>query len=86
MSYVLFIGGAAKLKLQRLPRSDRARIAEKIHWLGMNPDDERLDVKPLQGTGLWRIRVGKWRVIYHRDDVVRVISIERIGARGDVYK
>jgi mRNA interferase RelE/StbE len=30
--------------------------------------------------------VGGWRVIYDRDDAVRVIAIEKIKPRGDAYK
>ena len=67
---------------------DRHRIAEAIHQLGIDPDDKRLNVKKMQGdvSNTWRLRLGAWRVIYAKDDKVRVIAIERIGARGDVYK
>ncbi len=30
----------------------------------------------------WRLRVGDWRVIYDQQDEVRVVSIEKIKARG----
>jgi len=46
-----------------------------------------LDIKAMKGEEkLFRLRVGDWRVIYSRDDTVRIIGIEKIGARGDVYK
>jgi len=54
--------------------------------LGKNPDNSQLDITKLKGASGYRIRVGQWRVIYDRDDVIKIISIEKIGARGDVYK
>jgi mRNA interferase RelE/StbE len=54
--------------------------------LGNNLDDVRLDVKKMQGMSAYSLRVGQWRVIFERDDDVRIISIEKIGARGGIYK
>lgn len=76
----------AEKKLQSLPRNERFRLAEKIYQLGQNPDDPALDTKPLTGTPLYRLRVGDWRIIYDRQDAVRVIAVEKIKPRGDAYK
>jgi len=86
MSYNILIKRQAKRKLQSLSRTDKARIAEKIQWLGNNPDDASLDIKKLNNQPYYRLRVGNWRVIFDRDDEVKIISIEKIKARGDVYK
>jgi len=72
--------------LKSLSRPDRFRITEKIVALGANPDDSGLDVKPLSGKGCYRLRIGDWRILYERDDEIRVIAIERIKSRGGVYK
>ena len=45
MPYTVKIKRQAKRKLRTLPRPERQRIAEKIHNLGLNPDDKELDVK-----------------------------------------
>lgn len=73
-------------KLKSLSVATRNRIAGSISMLGYNPDDKRLDVKKLSGREGYRLRVGQWRVIYDRDDHIKVIAIEKIAARGDVYK
>lgn len=44
------------------------------------------DIKRLQGYNLYRMRVGSVRVIYSIDDIVKIINIENIDNRGDVYK
>jgi mRNA interferase RelE/StbE len=86
-SYKVLLRTSAQKVLKKLELKTKTRIAEKIHRLGHNPDDPGLDIKPLKGPEkLFRLRIGDWRVIYARDDIVRIISIEKIGSRGDVYK
>ena len=45
------------------------------------------DIKPLQGysSGYYRLRVGKWRIIFTYADSTTVL-IAKIAPRGDVYK
>ncbi|MBU1691938.1 MAG: type II toxin-antitoxin system RelE/ParE family toxin [Gammaproteobacteria bacterium] len=86
MPYMLTIKQQARKKLQSLARPERFRLAEKIELLGANPDNAELDIKKLEGEPYYRMRVGNWRVIFDRQDTVRVISIEKIKPRGDAYK
>lgn len=86
MSYELIIKRKAKNTLKSLSRPDRIRITEKIMELGKDPDNPELDVKPLEGEPYFRLRVGKWRVIFDRDDEVKIIAIEKVKPRGDAYK
>lgn len=87
MEYTVLLKRCAQRKLLNLPKSERARIAEKIAWLGLNPQDKRLDVKALEGIlGNYRLRVGDWRILFSRDDVIQILTIEKIGSRGDIYK
>jgi mRNA interferase RelE/StbE len=86
VSYTLLIKKQAKKMLQCLPRPEKNRIAEKIVLMGDDPDDISLDIKKLQGEPYFRLRVGKWRIIFDRDDEIKIIAIEKIKSRGDVYK
>ena len=86
MKYTLCIKKQAQKTLQSLSRPDRNRITEKIMMLGENPDNPTLDVKPLQGEPYYRLRVGQWRVIFDRDDDVKIIAIEKVKPRGGAYK
>ena len=86
MSYQIVMRRQAAKKLQSLPGKERARLAEKIAMLGHDPDDPALDTRRLASVPLHRLRVGDWRVIYDRRDQVRIIAIEKIKPRGDVYK
>ena len=45
------------------------------------------DIKRLQGNrDLYRVRVGDMRVIYGIHEDIKIINIENIDNRGDVYK
>ena len=86
VSYTLLIKKQAKKALQSVPLPDRTRITEKIVLLGENPDNASLDIKKLQGEPYFRLRVGQWRIIFDRNNEVKIISIEKIKPRGGAYK
>ncbi len=86
MGYTLIIKRQVKKKLQSLSRPDRFRIAEKIQMLGENPDNPILDVKKLTGEPFYRLRVGQWRIIFDRQDNLKIIALETLKPRGDAYK
>lgn len=77
---ILFLSAEADMT------TDRVRIAEKIQQLGLDPDHPDLDTRKLEGEPGWRLRVGAWRIIYERQDDVKIIAIEKIKPRGDAYK
>ena len=86
VSYTLQIKKQAKKALQSVPQPDRTRITEKIVLLEKTPDNTSLDIKKLQGEPYFRLRVGQWRIIFDRDNEVKIISIEKINPRGGAYK
>jgi len=65
--------------VRRLQPKDQRRILNALYKL---PDG---DTKQLSGrNGEYRLRIGKWRVIYEfRADVIFVMEID---SRGDIYK
>jgi len=54
--------------------------------LAEDADAVTLDIKALQGRQGFRLRVGKWQVIYHKDDDAMIILAVDAGSRGDIYK
>jgi len=46
------------------------------------------NIKPLSGDlqGSYRLRAGDIRIVYSVDDAVKIVFVEVIGFRGDVYK
>jgi mRNA interferase RelE/StbE len=53
--------------------------------LGGNPDDETLDIKKPEDEPCFRLKVGDGRVIFDRQDAVRIIAVKKIKPRGDAY-
>jgi mRNA interferase RelE/StbE len=49
------------------------------------PNPRRLG-KPLRGEGLWRYRVGDYRVLCHIDDPVLTVLVVEVGHRREVYR
>lgn len=72
---------AALKFLDKQDKSQRIRLYKAIYSL---PDGR--DIKKLKGHDLFRLRIGNYRILYSIDDAVRIITIENIDNRGDVYK
>ena len=71
----------------KLPTDARQRIQEALRRLAEDANAAAtLDIKTLQGRLGFRLRVGKWRVIYHKDDDAMIILVVDAGSRGDIYK
>jgi len=76
---------AIKVK-SRMPKGISERMAKELTLIAVNPSSYQGDWKPMQGTSLWRLRVGDWRAICEVVDEVLTVFVLKIGARGDVYK
>ncbi|GBF82746.1 type II toxin-antitoxin system RelE family toxin [Aphanothece sacrum] len=74
----------AERYLQRMQPDDQLRIINALDSLISNP--LTLDIKPLKGRPEFRLRVGKYRVLFIEDQDKQVYVITAIGSRGDIYK
>ena len=84
--YELTIKKQANKALLRMPRQDATRILAQLDMLAENPDRQDMDIIALTNRSGYRLRVGRYRVIYERNDSIRVIAVEKIGHRKDVYE
>jgi mRNA interferase RelE/StbE len=70
--------------LARIDRSTSSRIRERVRQLAAEPDGLANNVVALKGGhGLFRLRVGDWRVVFTRDLVV--LFVVRVAPRGSAY-
>jgi mRNA interferase RelE/StbE len=76
---------SARRELRRCPLDIQARILPLIDGLSTSPRPS--ESRKIQGAaGLYRCRVGSYRVIYTVDDAEAVVRVTRIGHRRDVYR
>jgi mRNA interferase RelE/StbE len=85
MSYVVKLKPSAQKELDAIPQLDYSSIAKTISSLAKDP--RPLKVKKLADSGLWRIRVRDYRVVYTINDVDKTVIIVRVARRKeDTYK
>ncbi|MEV0485895.1 type II toxin-antitoxin system RelE/ParE family toxin [Streptomyces sp. NPDC050508] len=87
MKYAFRFTAAAQRQLRDIARLDAMRILTALTALGDDPYREDADVKKLTGTsGLYRLRVGNYRVAYQVNDGELVILVVKVGNRRDIYR
>lgn len=70
--------------LRSIPKQDIKRILNKIEALA---DDPRpIGAEKLSTRELYRIRQGRYRVLYEIQETVLIVIIIRIGKRSEVYR
>jgi len=84
VSYSIKIKDSAAKSLRRIAKADRLRLVDAI---------DRLKAEPLAGgalkgefSGLRRLRVGHYRVIYEVVHEHLTVLVVRIGHRREVYR
>ena len=82
MYKIVFAKKAADF-LRKLDKIDLERISRKINEIQISPE---LGV-PLTAnlTGLWKLRIGDYRVIYQIKNEELIILILKIGHRKNIY-
>lgn len=71
--------------LRRMPANVSALVRSKIEQYAADPASLANNVKVLKGEpGVFRLRVGDWRVLFNEDG--EVVAIVRIAPRGAAYE
>ncbi len=83
MMYQIIIKKKAKKFIDKLPMNERRRVVDAIEKL-----PNGTDTKALQGeknAGLYRLRVGDYRIIYTVDHGELIVFVIDAGNRGQIY-
>jgi mRNA interferase RelE/StbE len=85
-SYRLVIKPSAAKELEAISnKRDRQRIVTRIRSLAANP--RPLGCEKLAGRGeRFRVRQGRYRVVYEIEDAPALVRIVKVGHRKDVYR
>lgn len=87
MKYAFRFTTTAQCQLRAVHRVDAMRILTALTRLGDDPYRDDADIKKLSGhDGLFRLRVGDYRVAYQVDDGQLTILVIKVGNRRDVYR
>ncbi|MDJ0460441.1 type II toxin-antitoxin system RelE/ParE family toxin [Streptomyces sp. H27-C3] len=87
MKYAFRFTAAAQRQLRALDRPVAMRILAALTALGDDPYPEDAGIKKLAGpSGLYRLRVGNYRVAYQVEDGELIILVVKVGDRSDVYR
>ncbi|MGI8586520.1 MAG: type II toxin-antitoxin system RelE family toxin [Chloroflexia bacterium] len=84
MSYAVQVSSHAGRSLAKAPVAVQSAIRPAL--VGLAADSRPPGCQKLQGRPGWRIRVGRWRIIYAIDDPAQTVTILEIGPRPDVYR
>ena len=83
-SYRLQIKPSAAKELEGLPMKDRRRVVARMQGLSDQPRPPGCE--KLTGHDLFRVRQGKYRILYEVQDHDLTVIIFKIGHRRDVYR
>ncbi|AUT04023.1 type II toxin-antitoxin system mRNA interferase toxin, RelE/StbE family [Nostoc sp. CENA543] len=85
MIYQIEITTSAAKQLKKLSEDIKIKIEEKIQELSNNPRPN--GVVKLEGEeDTYRIRVGKYRILYEIKDNLLIVKVVKISHRRDVYR
>lgn len=84
MKYTIVIERLAEKFIVKLPKPEKEGVLKAFYQL-----PEGNDIRELKGRknkGLYRLRVGDYRIIYTIDNGKLIVCIIDAGNRGDIYK
>lgn len=85
MPYQVEFTPAAINDLEQLTSTIQQRIWIKIRWLAENFDNVTPQALSAELSGLFKLRVGDYRIIYSFDKSKQLVTVHKVGHRRDVY-
>ncbi|MDI6765276.1 MAG: type II toxin-antitoxin system RelE/ParE family toxin [Bacteroidota bacterium] len=83
-SFLIKYRASFEKEFRSIPKEFTDAVAVRIDSLSQNPFP--VGCKKLTNEEFYRIRVGNYRIVYSVDSNSKVITIERIKHRKDVYR
>jgi mRNA interferase RelE/StbE len=84
--YKLDFTDEGRSALTSLDKIVAQRVLDKLKWFLQNIG--AVNFKSLEGnlSGLYKLRVGDWRVIYEVNHNDKVVTVHKVGHRKEIYK
>ncbi len=84
--YEVRILDSARDNLAKLDQSTARRIVNRIRWFSENFEHVKHELLKGDLLGLYKLRVGDYRVLYEVLKDEKLIIIHQIGHRRDIYR
>ena len=87
MGWTIELSSGAERQLRKLDPSTAKRLVAYLRKLATDASNPRQSGKALSGplAGLWRYRVGNYRIICQLQDDRLIVLVVRLGHRSRVY-
>jgi mRNA interferase RelE/StbE len=83
--YRLLIKASAVKDLEAIPlKRDRQRVVERISKLAEDPRPSGSE--KISGQDKYRVRQGRYRILYAIEDQDLIVQVVKVGHRKDVYR
>jgi mRNA interferase RelE/StbE len=84
-SYRIEVSASAERQIRRLPRVDQLRVLRVIQSLASDPKPP--GCRKLSGhDDVFRVRIGRYRVLYAVEGRRLIVIVLKVGDRKDVYR
>jgi mRNA interferase RelE/StbE len=83
-AYKLFFKKSVQKDLDRIPKKDLKRILSRIESLSVHPRPKGCE--KLTGKERYRLRQGRYRIVYSIQDDELTVWVVKVGHRKDVYR
>lgn len=82
--YKVYFKKSVEKDLHTIPKKDLNKILQRIAMLAQDPRPEGHE--KLTGQERYRIRQGRYRIVYSIQDEVLTVWVVKVGHRKDVYR
>jgi mRNA interferase RelE/StbE len=82
--YEIFFKKSVWKDLEAIPNKELRKILKRIESLSENP--RPLGYQKLSGLERYRLRQGRYRIVYSIQDIELTIWVVKVGHRKDIYR
>ena len=83
-AYSLFLKESVQKDFEGIPKKDLRKILSRIKSLASDPRPSGCE--KLTGHGRYRLRQGRYRIVYAIQDEDRTVTVVKVGHRKDIYR
>ena len=83
-AYSLFFKESVQRDLGGIPKKDLRKLLSRIKALEVDPRPQGCE--KLTGQDRYRLRQGRYRILYSIEDDKRAVTVVKVGHRKDIYR